>query len=387
MRPVPARFVGGMLADRSAVPADSEIVHEVGVTGFDFSSVDILLALLSVTLLLVFIASLICWIVLWARGRRFFGQQALVPLRSRRRPFWNAFDFIVFYGVLLVVSIPLSILLHAFGWMDVRPDDAAVDQPLSVAALLINAAGMLLAMLGTIGLLRLRKPDVLGRLGFTRQSGGMLLGVKAAVLILPPTMLLMAAVSVFQEYSHPVLDTLKSSDTDSTRRMAVFAALFFTTAVVAPLVEEFWFRGLLQGGLQRLADQFSRRSSSTELNSNPAAIADEGVTVLQHTTTGQLVLKDGEEPSSAERSPRADDAEGFDWTPHAVWPMAVASLVFALMHWGQGLAPIPLFLLSMGLGYLYRQTGSLIPPITVHFLLNAFTMTATFLEMLRGTGS
>src|SRR5690606_35129689 len=56
-----------------------------------------------------------------------------------------------------------------------------------------------------------------------------------------------------------------------------------------------------------------------------------------------------------------------DWTPTAVWPIVITSLVFAVMHWGQGLAPIPLFFLSLGLGYLYRQTGSLVPSIVVHF--------------------
>ena len=37
--------------------------------------------------------------------------------------------------------------------------------------------------------------------------------------------------------------------------------------------------------------------------------------------------------------------------------------------------PIALFLLGLALGYLYRRTGSLLPCIVVHFLLNAMTMT------------
>ena len=58
----------------------------------------------------------------------------------------------------------------------------------------------------------------------------------------------------------------------------------------------------------------------------------------------------------------------------AYWPIFVSSLCFALVHWGQGLAPIPLFVLALGLGYLFRQTGSLIACITVHFLLNFYSM-------------
>jgi len=460
---VPARWSRSMLAEESIVSAEpahvngssanSESANAIGepVTGdnepeipsgldvadLDFSSIDILIALLSLTLLAVFVASLTWWIVLWVRGRRFFGEHALLPLQSRQRPFWNAFDFIVFYGVLLVISVPLSLTLHAVGLVELRPEDASTKQPFSVGSLVLSAAGMLLAMLGTVGLLRLRKSQVLSRLGFTRQPGGIVLGLKAAVLVLPPTMLLMAAVSVFQEYSHPVLDTLKSRNAGDSQQMAVFGALFFTTAIVAPLVEEFWFRGLLQGGLQRLADPAGPREQSVD-TATPEVGEEEGAAaepfsqevapawgtggpaeadgrrdyrsayqpVLssqqpgathrlevseQLATVGQPVPRDSEQASrrgdTIWPSESVGAGEPSDWTPRAVWPMVVASLVFAVMHWGQGLAPIPLFLLSMGLGYLYRQTGSLVPSITVHFLLNAFTMTATFLEMLRGTGS
>ena len=49
---------------------------------------------------------------------------------------------------------------------------------------------------------------------------------------------------------------------------------------------------------------------------------------------------------------------------------------------GQGAAPIPLFFLALGLGFLYRQTGSLTPPILVHMILNGLTLVVTYLKIL-----
>ena len=40
---------------------------------------------------------------------------------------------------------------------------------------------------------------------------------------------------------------------------------------------------------------------------------------------------------------------------------AVSAAIFAFMHLGQGPAPIPLFFLAIGLGYLYRQTHRATP--------------------------
>jgi membrane protease YdiL (CAAX protease family) len=44
--------------------------------------------------------------------------------------------------------------------------------------------------------------------------------------------------------------------------------------------------------------------------------------------------------------------------------------------------PIPLFVLALGLGYLYRQTHRILPCIVVHLLLNACSLTAYVLKAL-----
>jgi hypothetical protein len=69
-------------------------------------------------------------------------------------------------------------------------------------------------------------------------------------------------------------------------------------------------------------------------------------------------------------------------TNPGVWPVIISSIVFALMHWSHGPDPIPLFLLALGLGFIYRQTHRILPCIIVHFLLNLCSLTALTLYIL-----
>jgi membrane protease YdiL (CAAX protease family) len=68
------------------------------------------------------------------------------------------------------------------------------------------------------------------------------------------------------------------------------------------------------------------------------------------------------------------------WRPVSFWPLIGASAIFAFMHFGQGAAPIPLFFLSLGLGYLYRQTGNLTACVVVHMVLNSLTLLVEILK-------
>ena len=74
------------------------------------------------------------------------------------------------------------------------------------------------------------------------------------------------------------------------------------------------------------------------------------------------------------------DPDG-QWRPKSHWPVIATSLLFAAMHFNQGAAQFPLFLMSLGLGYLYRQTGKFAPPVLVHMILNATTLCVLFAEL------
>ena len=91
--------------------------------------------------------------------------------------------------------------------------------------------------------------------------------------------------------------------------------------VVAPIAEEFFFRGVLQGWLQKRLPELG-----------------------------------------------------------GLGAIAIASLAFGLAHVGQGLAWIPLVFFGMAVGYLAKQTGSIVPGVFVHSLFNAVSVVLVLLQ-------
>ena len=55
-------------------------------------------------------------------------------------------------------------------------------------------------------------------------------------------------------------------------------------------------------------------------------------------------------------------------------PIVISAAVFALMHWSHGPDPAALFVLALGLGYLYQRTHRWLPSVVTHACLNGTTM-------------
>ena len=62
-------------------------------------------------------------------------------------------------------------------------------------------------------------------------------------------------------------------------------------------------------------------------------------------------------------------------------PSGPAAL-FAGVHYGQWPAPIPLFVLAVGLGLLYRRTGGIVAPIAMHATFNGLSTAAMIAILL-----
>ncbi len=60
------------------------------------------------------------------------------------------------------------------------------------------------------------------------------------------------------------------------------------------------------------------------------------------------------------------------------WPIVASSFLFAIVHQGQGYAPIPLFVLACFFGYLYRQTHSLVPCVVAHMVFNGLSVVVAY---------
>ncbi len=169
------------------------------------------------------------------------------------------------------------------------------------------------------------------RLGLSR---AILLGFFAFVMWIPFVLGIQLLLTQWFPYEHSTISVLHAAEQHE--RPIIAATTFFSAAICAPLAEEFFFRWLLQGWLQNLWFSVCKKSNSIEKAKNRPVC----------------------------------------------WPAIVGtSLVFAGLHVGQGPAPISLFVLSLGIGYLFDRTGSLVSCIVIHFLLNAMTMSFLILRL------
>jgi membrane protease YdiL (CAAX protease family) len=294
------------------------------------------------------VASGIAWVHL-ARTR----MRARLPLlepQDRQLPFWTLAEFFVCFGM-FVICIAASQKVGR-QWMspetveqlDAGNFDASTQTVQDMLVMIVaSSVASFLAMTSVLVWMNLITPSMLKRYGLLPSLEDVKLGSKAALLILPPVLLLSTAIDYYVKYEHPVLDTLSAQP--SLNSMLLLA---FTTVILTPIFEEFTFRVLLQGG----AEQVARRVA----------------------ITGSL-----EKVPDALQSDRIPASEVAKWS---WWPVVMASATFAALHLGQGGAPVPLFFLSLGLGYLYRQTGRMGPSFIVHVILNGLTITLSTVKIM-----
>jgi membrane protease YdiL (CAAX protease family) len=231
------------------------------------------------------------WVaVRWARGRPVPAAGAIPDTP------WGGTD------VATVLAGYVALSCAAF---TVLPAGAGLDRQL-VAGIATNLA----TTLGGIALLRGRGATWRD-LGFSGSNRAVAPAVVGLVVVLAPLLSLAALLDAVVPYRHPRVDFL------ATRRDATGIGLAVVAAVVgAPIAEEFFFRRMLQGWLER-------------------------------------------------RVPPGDEATA----------IVASAAAFGLAHTGQGLAWLPLVLFGIVLGWLARRTGSILPCILLHAAFNAVSVT------------
>lgn len=203
------------------------------------------------------------------------------------------------------------------------------------------------------------------------------LGCLVFMCFVPTTFLVQAGLTQVWEYEHPTLDLI-SPDAS----LITILSAWWMAVVVAPVSEEFFFRGVLQGWLSRL---FVRnvRPEATLTGGWPGRYSDVVSVVAEglgsSVTQGEQTPY--ESPTTSAVGERVPDEPPL-YVAQTWIPVVVSSLLFALVHIGQGPAPIPIFVFALGLGMVYRQTGRIVPCIVAHFLLNFFSMSVYTIEQL-----
>lgn len=228
--------------------------------------------------------------------RRLVRGEPLVAERPHPLVPWEAGDV-----ALVVVGYLLAATLMARGMPESRP---VIDR------LVGNAVLSLGTMLAGIAWLRFRGADW-PALGFPggRLRDDLTLACRGLGLVVLPLLMMAAALNALVKYEHPIVDFL-----DGRRDLAAAALVVVSAVVVAPLAEEFFFRRVLQGWLEK-------------------HFADE---------TGVAV--------------------------------ALSAIAFASAHAGQGLAFLPLFPLALVLGLIAERTGSIVPGVLLHAMFNAVSV-------------
>jgi membrane protease YdiL (CAAX protease family) len=169
---------------------------------------------------------------------------------------------------------------------------------------------------------------------------------------------------------HPLIKTVESQPTQSVLLLTAVSAV-----LVAPVVEEFIFRAVLQGWLEKLfrkvhiaADQRQDNSAAANAESRPPTQLD---------------------PSNPYAAGDVDERQYMSAAisvpePVLVAPIFFSSLLFAIFHIGHGLAPIPLFFLALVLGFLYQRTHRILPCVVVHLCINGLSMLYLWLAVING---
>src|SRR5262249_29873960 len=147
-----------------------------------------------------------------------------------------------------------------------------------------------------------------------------------------------------------------------------------SAVVLAPMIEEILFRGILQRWLSKVGE--TRSHLPDPLPQDP--LDEYRVTgAWSAEAPAPMDQSDGEITTDAGDGIWADDTARRLADDKArrgsALPIMLTSLLFAAVHVPQWPAPIGLFLLSIALGAVYERTGSLIAVITMHATFNGFS--------------
>ncbi|NOZ39382.1 MAG: CPBP family intramembrane metalloprotease [Planctomycetes bacterium] len=327
------------------------------------------------------------------------GGNSLLPYEPRRRVPWN------FGVVLLAMGMPLLGIAVFF----VGSKEPALEKVESETLLITgwgNFSFMLLFVLGvTVWLATFFRADTRD-VGwptcwqqFTKDVG---IGAFAAVAaLLPIYVIQLTLVYALQSTTpHPLVKQLQENNSP-----AMLLLGFAMAVIAAPLFEEFTFRGLLQGWLERREDEVLAFAATErqppcvtegiEIDGEENGDGDGDGDDIRRGVARRLLdappefneatsLRLEPEPLTIETMPSSTSRPTHGWIPdlpHGWTPILISGFVFGLAHIGHGVAPVSLVLFGIVLGYLYQRTHRLVPSIAAHMLFNAYSMVLLWLQL------
>ncbi len=308
------------------------------------------------------------WILAIARLAR---GETLFPRRAVPRVPWNR------SGVLLTIALYLGLQVVAGGFFAALAQGREMSLfELMGATSLVNLALLVLLPL-CLALLVGARAAHFGLL--TSHFGQDLIqGIFAGLLFTPLVYALqLLAVQVWEPTAHPLLEMLQKD-----RSWPVVLLAITSAVILAPLAEEFMFRVILQGWLDKQAYRAVEPTSAEVAPMPVEAPAEPLFDNLENPWAAPSVRPIAW--SDAMTQPESLTAEPIEMVPPEVartagpLPILITSVVFAGVHFAQWPAPLPLLLLAIGLGILYRRSGGLVAPAAMHATFNGISTLLMF---------
>jgi membrane protease YdiL (CAAX protease family) len=360
-------------------------------------------SVLTTLLLALALAMLAMWVwVLWRLWRGIPLLAVASPIHRRPAP-WGGMTVFVVIVLYVVVNISVTHLYSAVTGR--RPPSAAG------SAVLVDAAKpeapdeekqgearaqqsqqeilLQLAIINSVlllfvpALLRLTCHARLTDLGFQTLAWRrqLAIGAGSALVLTPGVYAIQSlAVRLWRPRAHPVEEMVLERFT-----LEVALLALVSTMLLAPLIEEMLFRGVLQRWLWSLfgvlqhwlcrlfGEQFLQSGADAPKREMPELAIG-----------GELPAVDEDSGLPSERPTERPGACGASsptsWA--SVASILMTSLGFAAVHMAQWPAPVAIFLLSVGLGTVYVQTGSLLAAVAMHGTFNGFSTLLLLWEAL-----
>lgn len=255
----------------------------------------------------------------------------LVPNRGAPRVSWGGLAVLAAVGLWFALNILTAVVIQLSRLEpDADPTPLELMAGISVQNWILMFGFPLLLMGWTT------RPRAELGLAAPRRAADALLGAACALFLAPVVFLIqLVAVQIWKPTEHPLQRMLLESN-DPT----VLVLAFVSAVILAPIAEEMLFRGIFQGWLERMA------------NRKPSPVP-----------AGPELLDPVETPTVPSPPGRAASAAA----------LLIPAVLFAAVHGTQWPAPIPLVVLALGLGFLYRRTGGLIAPIAMHATFNGIS--------------
>jgi len=323
--------------------------------------------------LMVVLAGVWGWIGVLRRWR---AGKSILPSEPRRPVPWGLLDLVFTVFVFFALQgLGLLLARQAFN-VDPSLDLAEMTPRARAVVLLSGAVSSLLTSAISLAVIKLRTGAGWSDMGIElRQvASDVCLGLAAFVMLAPPVYAVQMVLVQWFSSQHPLIELLKENPDP-----AFLAVSGFTAVLVAPVAEEYFFRVLLQGWMEKAFSIFGRLPSLPVADSVDDRTCEEPYQ-LERDENPYAPPRVTTELQKDEVAPDAMPEQHGQGRVLAV-PIVASAAVFAAMHASHGPDPIPLFLLAVGLGYLYQRTHRILPCIVVHFLLNACSLGALTLEI------